>query len=281
MRETLRQPHGQPPDASGVTLSEARSNHCRAIPFWQSLLVFGAPGLLIWAGVHWLVPAWVGAGVPLVFAWSFCVLVPTIGNAVVVLTIYAVREHPDWRTFQLRFRLQRPTVRQLALIPALAAVILLLNESLAWTIPWLQELPGFGLPPIVPEIFADPYEAVKLSGGSSTFLGVPLNREAAWLAPFWLIWVIGGVMGEELVWRGYLLPGQEARHGHWAWLVNGTLWNVPFHLYTLSNCLSDLPFYLILPFVVQRIGNTWVAIGVHALLASMAYVLILPGVFRG
>ena len=95
MRETLRQPHGQPSDASGVTLSEARSNHCRAIPFWQSLLVFGAPGLLIWAGVHWLVPAWVGAGVPLVFAWSFCVLVPTIGNAVVVLTIYAVREHPD------------------------------------------------------------------------------------------------------------------------------------------------------------------------------------------
>ena len=214
-------------------------------------------------------------------AWSFCVLVPTIGNAVVVLTIYAVREHPDWRTFQLRFRLQRPTVRQLALIPALAVVILLLNESLAWTIPRLQELPGFGLPPIVPEIFADPYEAVKLSAGSPTFLGVPLNREAAWLTPFWLIWVIGGVMGEELVWRGYLLPGQEARHGRWAWLVNGTLWNVPFHLYTLSNCLSDLPFYLILPFVVQRIGNTWVAIGVHALLASMAYVLILPGVFRG
>ena len=99
--------------------------------------------------------------------------------------------------------------------------------------------------------------------------------------PFWLIWVVGGVLGEELVWRGYLLPGQEARYGRWAWLVNGMLWNVPFHLYTLSNSLSDLPFYLVLPFVVQRTGNTWVAVGVHALMASMAYVLILPGVFRG
>ncbi len=224
---------------------------------------------------------WVDSGVPLVFAWSFCILVPTIGNAAVVLTIYIVRKQPDWQTFRFRFRLQRPSARQLASIPALVVVILVLNESLAWTIPWLQELPGFGLPPIVPEVFANPYEAVNPASGSATFLGVPLNRDAAWLVPFWLIWVVGGVLGEELVWRGYLLPGQETRYGRWAWLVNGMLWNVPFHLYTLSSCLSDLPLYLVLPFVVQRTGNTWVAVGVHALMVSMAYVLILPGVFRG
>ena len=164
---------------------------------------------------------------------------------------------------------------------ALAIAILVLNESLAWTIPWLQGLPGFGLPPIVPEIFVDPYEAVNPASGSATFLGVPLNRDAAWLIPFWLIWVVGGVLGEELVWRGYLLPGQEVRYGRWAWLVNGMRWNVPFHLYTLSHSLSDLPFYLVLSFVVQRSGNTWVAVGVHALMISMAYVLILPGVYRG
>lgn len=224
-------------------------------------------------------PIWVGAGVPLFLAWSTAVLVPTIGNAVTILTVYFRREKSSRATFVHRFRLERPTGRQLWLIPGLALVIVALNESLAWTIPLLQELPGFGLPPIVPEIFVDPYEAISPIGGTATFLGVPLSPEAAWLIPFWLLYVVVGVPAEELVWRGYLLPGQERRHGRWAWLVNGLLWNVPFHLYTISHCLSDLPFYLILPFVVQRVGNTWVAMGVHALLVSLAYVLIVPGVW--
>ncbi len=169
---------------------------CQPIPFWNSLLIFGIPGLLIWSGVHFLVPKLVEAGIPLVFAWSACVLVPTIGNAVVVLTIYVVREKPDWNTFKVRFRLQRPETRHLWLIPVLAVIILVLNASLEWTIPLLQQLPGFGLPPVVPEIFANPYEAVAPNSGTTTFLGVPLNPGNWWLIPFWLLWVIGGVLGE-------------------------------------------------------------------------------------
>jgi hypothetical protein len=33
--------------------------------------------------------------------------------------------------------------------------------------------------------------------------------------------------------------------------------------------------------LVPTIGNTWIAIGVHALMISLAYVLILPGVLGG
>ena len=87
-------------------------------------------------------------------------------------------------------------------------------------------------------------------------------------------------MGEELVWRGYVLPRQEAAYGMWAWLVNGLLWNIPFHWYTLSNLFSDMPFYLILPFCVQRIQNTWFAVIIHVMMISMAYVIILAGMIR-
>jgi len=38
-------------------------------------------------------------------------------------------------------------------IPLAAVVILGLNEALTWTIPLLQQPPGFGLPSVVPEIF--------------------------------------------------------------------------------------------------------------------------------
>lgn len=250
----------------------------KPIPFWQSLLIFGIPGLLIYFGVHALVPRLVAAGMPLIFAWSACVLIPTVVNAIVIVLGYMRQEKPGWASFKRRFRLQALPRRHWWKIPVTAMIILGLNEALAWTIPLLQQRPGFGLPPIVPEIFVDPYAAIAAGSSEATFMGVPLQPDNAWLIPFWLLWIVGGVLGEELVWRGYVLPRQEVTYGQWAWLVNGLLWNVPFHLYTLSNVLADLPFFLILPFVTQRIQNTWFAIAVHATMVAIAYVLIVPGV---
>jgi len=250
----------------------------KPIPFWQSLLIFGIPGGLIYAGVHFLVPRLVAAGMPLIFAWSACVLVPTIANAGVVVSTYIWHKQPTWITFKQRFRLQKLPLRYWWRVPIAAVVILVFNEALAWTIPLLQQFPGFGLPPVVPEIFVDPYAAIAPESGVATFMGVPLQPQNIWLIPFWLVWIVGGVLGEELVWRGYALPRQELTYGQWAWLVNGLLWNVPFHLYTLSNCLADLPFFLILPFLTQRIQNTWLAIAIHAVMVSLAYALIVPGV---
>ena len=87
-------------------------------------------------------------------------------------------------------------------------------------------------------------------------------------------------VGEELVRRGYLLARHEATYGQRAWLVNGALWNVPFHSYTLSNLFAYMPFYFILPFVVQRIKSTWFAIIIHALMISMTYVIIIAGMLK-
>ncbi len=252
----------------------------KAIPFWQSLLIFGIPGTLMYLGVNYLVPQLIDIGIPLIFAWSACVLVPTIGNAIFILWWYVRKEQPDWDTFKQRFRLEPLERKYWWWIPVTVIVILALNQMLSWTIPILKDIPGFGLAPIVPEIFVDPYETVSKGSENATFMGVALQPENWWLIPFWLLFVVGGVLGEELVWRGYVLPRQEVSYGKWAWLINGLLWNFPFHWYTLSNFLSDLPFYLILPFIVLRIGNTWFAIIVHALMASLAYVIIVPGILN-
>ncbi|MBV7331298.1 CPBP family intramembrane metalloprotease [Chloroflexi bacterium TSY] len=255
-------------------------NDIRPISFWQSFLIFGIPGVLIYLSVHYLVPLCTDAGIPLIFSWSASVLIPTIGNAIVIIGLYIREERPDWPTFIARFRLQRLERKYWLWIPFVFVGILLLNESLAWTIPILNNIPFFAPPEIVPEIFKDPYETLAQGRGNATFMGVPLTPVNWWLLPFWLIWVIGGVLGEELVWRGYVLPRQQATYGRWAWLVNGLLWNVPFHWYTLSNVLSDMPLYLILPFFAQRVRNTWFAIIIHAILVALAYVIIIAGILQ-
>ncbi|MFP4323970.1 MAG: type II CAAX prenyl endopeptidase Rce1 family protein [Anaerolineales bacterium] len=48
--------------------------------------------------------------------------------------------------------------------------------------------------------------------------------------------LFGNIIGEELWWRGYILPIQERAFGKWAWLINGLLWIVVFHAFLMRFC---------------------------------------------
>lgn len=245
----------------------------------QSLLFFGVPGLAIFTGVHFLVPILVEWRLPLLHAWTLCVAGPIVANAAVVFGIYHYRESPDWPAFKRRFRLHFPGWKQLLLVVPTALVILILNDALAWTVPRLQDVTWIPQAPVTPEIFENPYASLRSE--SIIFMGIELAPKTWWVALYWLFfWVVLTVLSEEFVWRGYLLPLQEQAFGKWAWLLNGALWNIPFHLYTATAFFADMPFFLILPFLTQRLRNTWFAVSVHALLVSLAFVLILPGIFR-
>lgn len=241
----------------------------------ESLFWFGLPGVLILVCVYWLVPALNGAGIPLLHAWTLSVVGPTVLNAALVAFYYARTEPPDRSGFIRRLRLQAPAWRTVVLVPLLATVILVLNESLSWTIPFIRSLPWVVTPPVQPALFADPYAALD-AAGPAAFMGVALDDSAWWVVPYWIVlWVLLAVIAEEFVWRGYLLPKQEAVWGRRAWLVNGLLWNVPFHLYTFPAVIADMPFFLLLPMATQWVRNTWFAVMVHALLVSLALILIL------
>ena len=249
----------------------------KAVPLAQALLIFGVPGVAIYLGVHLLVPALVSYDVPLVYAWTLAVVGPTILNAGVVLGIYFQREKPTLEQFVTRFRLQKPSPHLFWQVPLAAVTIALANDLVAWTVPYLRQIPPLAPPGIVPEIFADVYEAVG-QGEVTTFMGETLSPAKIWLVPFWLFfWVTLAVLGEELVWRGYVLPGQEVLYGKFAWLVNGLLWNLPFHLYTAHTLFSDMPLYFVLPLLVQWKKSTWLGIAVHSSLVSLAFILLIPG----
>lgn len=249
-------------------------NTIQPISFWKQLLIFGIPGIAIYLGVHYMVPFMVEAGIDLVFSWTLAVVGPILLNAISVLGIYFYSHRPTWEQFMRRFRLQKLDTSIFWQVPITAAAIVLLNELFVWTIPLLKQIPLFSPPDLIPEIFSDVYEMIKRSD-NITFMGEKLSPEKWWLVPFWLVfWVFLAVVGEEIVWRGYLLPRQEKTYGKYAWLINGLLWNIPFHLYTLHNLFSDMPLYLLLPFIIQKTENTWVGIAIHALLVSLALVII-------
>jgi hypothetical protein len=258
--------------------TETSSPDITPIPLWQSVLFFGLPGMAVWGATYFLVPRMVASGIALGWAWTSALVLPLAMASGGVVAHHLTQPGNNWGTFARRFRfvpIQRQDWKWMTLALPL---ILVLNFSLEWTQPFLRDV--LPLQPIIPELFVDPYATVSGDGTGGTFFGWPMAGQP-WLLGFWLVWVIGVVFMEEVIWRGYLLPRMELTHGRWTWLVNGLLWNIPFHLYTMWNVFTDLPMMLIIPFIAQRTKSTWASVILHILLPYLAYAYLIPGVFGG
>jgi membrane protease YdiL (CAAX protease family) len=85
------------------------------------------------------------------------------------------------------------------------------------------------------------------------------------------------VVGEELLWRGYILPRQTAQHGKYAWVVQGLLWNL-FHLFKWWQLIALLPMTLSFAYASYRLKNNWPTMIAHFLGNLTFYVIVLLGV---
>jgi len=113
---------------------------------------------------------------------------------------------------------------------------------------------------------------------SPTFMHVePLTQETLWVLLAWLPLFFFNIAGEELWWRGYMLPRQERLHGEAAWIVHGIGLAV-FHL-TLGIPLTiiALPILFGLPFVVQRRRNLWTGFIVHGIFNALGFLAVAFG----
>lgn len=114
----------------------------------------------------------------------------------------------------------------------------------------------------------------------TSFMGIELSGQW-WLIVYYLAVVMFlNIVGEELWWRGYILPRQELAHGRWAWVIHGTLWTL-FHIFQTPNLAAvavRLPGMLALAYVCQRNRSTWPGIVGHFVGNSPFLILISNGV---
>jgi len=86
-------------------------------------------------------------------------------------------------------------------------------------------------------------------------------------------------VGEEFMWRGYILPRQVLTFGKYAWPINMIL-HVVFHMaFSLKAMLFFLPFMLLLPYIVYKRKNTYLSIIIHFLLGAPTQLFIALGIF--
>lgn len=248
------------------------------IHVWQAALFFTLPGIFAYLGAYVFVPLADRVGIPLIVSWTLFTQLPIFVLASAIIVHYFRQPATTWATFVERFRIRNLTRKEwFVYVPAGFLLVIILNEALSWTVPLLSDIPVFAPPPVVPELFSDPYAAIE-QGAAQTFMGVEASGQW-WLVVYWIVaWIIGAVWAEEIVWRGYLLPRMELSMGQWAWVVNGLMWNLLYHLYTSYNYLSDMPMMLILPFLAYRLRTTSIAAVLHMIMVALALVILIPGI---
>ncbi len=223
---------------------------------------FGIPTVGLFLTTYLGVPALVRLGAAPMFAWytaGLAVFIPLFIAAVV----RAGREMGT-STRASRLWLRRPSRSDLASTGVALLVVIVASGILFGGAGLIARAAGLSAPGTQPPFL----RGLDVTRGCGS-----LSMLAAWV-PFFFF----NIAGEELFWRGYILPRQEQAIGRWAWLVNGSLWAV-FHLaFGWSMLLMLAPIFVVLPWLVQRRRNVWLGIILHGVYNGVPSLLLALGV---
>lgn len=262
----------------GVTSRSANRQAERAevppLPLWQAVLYFALPALLSRLSIYSGMPALIGWGLSPFEAFVVAFTVPGAVLFAFAFGLFKMEGHPlTWHALAERFRLRRMTGRDIVWTIVGFVVSFLGTGVLGFSAVLIIEL----FPALAPPAFFPPMldPSVTLTREVWVrFVGAPL--EGNWgVFILYSILLFFNIFGEELWWRGVILPRQELVHGRRTWIIHGVLWtlfHVPFYPWQV---LALLPVCLTIAFVAQRRQNTWPAIILHALVNGLPLVMVL------
>jgi uncharacterized protein len=101
-----------------------------------------------------------------------------------------------------------------------------------------------------------------------------------WFALIAALVVFNTVLGEELLFRGYLLPRMNGRFGRWDWLANGVIF-AAYHLHTPWVIPTTLLDTFILSYPSKRYRSALIGIAVHSAQSILVLGLVLALVLKG
>jgi membrane protease YdiL (CAAX protease family) len=101
-----------------------------------------------------------------------------------------------------------------------------------------------------------------------------LNGAWGWYGLIVVMFLFNTALGEELLFRGFLLPRMNGAFGRGDWVANGLLFT-GYHLHVPWAMPATLVDMLILAYPTKRYRSAWIAIAVHSAQSVVLAVLVL------
>jgi membrane protease YdiL (CAAX protease family) len=241
----------QAADTSSLSPSRA-TPPAPAVTLAGTVAVFGFFSIALWLTVAAVIP-WLrdAYAIPPIFGWYLG------GTVVVLVPILIYGSMMAWR--ELRTHTLSEWRQRMRLVP-------IDRGDVIWTIVGLLAIVIASAAILLVARYLDP-----TFDPSPTFLA----ERPGWNARVFAAWIplfVTNILGEELCWRGYVLPRQEAAWGRAAWLGNGIPWCLFHWSFGWPILVTLLPITLLLPWIVQRRRNTWVGIMIHGAFNAAGFV---------
>src|SRR4051812_39567461 len=118
--------------------------------------------------------------------------------------------------------------------------------------------------------------------GFAEFLGSDAGKDFfrdawGWFAVVVVFSVFNTALGEELLFRGLLLPRMRGVFGRWDWVANGVLF-AAYHLHTPWVIPTTLVDIIALAYPSRRFESAWMGIIVHSAQSVVVVVVVLTAV---
>ena len=174
----------------------------------------------------------------------------------------------NWKALKTRFR-YKPIKGKMWLWTTLIVAIDILSYLAVYKF-------AFPLVKKIHDAFPTPEVITDFMNNGETFAGFSVQGNY-WLIMLYLTLFFFNVVGEEILWRGYLWPKQELTHGKYTWVVHGLLWTA-FHLFAPYNAIMVLPGALFMCYVTQRLQNNTIFLISHAALNGIPLIMLITNV---
>jgi membrane protease YdiL (CAAX protease family) len=223
---------------------------------FYSLLIFGVASLVLFLETHFLIPYLnQQTGIEPIVFWFLVaglgLFLPLLIVAYLLLKSEGSAINKDTWQNRLRFKKMDKTdwlwsLAAIILIGILSSTIMKILEE---TIGHVESQPPF-------------------------MVFEPLTPDRYWILVIWFPYWLLNIFGEEILWRGVILPRQEVAFGKNTWLIHGLGWSL-FHVaFGWQLFLTMLPILFIQSYVVQKRKNTWVGVLIHAVINGPSFIAI-------
>lgn len=257
-----------------MSINSEYSNTIKPISIFNSIWYFIISSFLIYFGLYKGIPVLLDKGLPFLPAYLILFYLPFVFLFITALTLYNREGNKwNWHDFKNRLRLRKMNRKDWIWAAGLFVFGLISYLGLTPVGAWFAKIPFFSPPDFFPAEI-NPNKTMA----SGMFMDYKLSGQY-WVPIVYFIGWFFNIFGEELLWRGIILPRQIARYKSMAWIFHGIIWTL-WHFFWTWNLVIIFPFAMALSYVAYKRNNTWIPILTHGLMNMVPLIMITIEVFK-
>ena len=245
----------------------------KPITICKSIWYFITSSFLIYLGLYVIIPNLLGKGVPFMVGYLVFFYAPFVLMFIIALILYS-KEGNSWRIsdFMSRMRLNPLKKADWLWVAGIILFSVLLMAAAQPLMSRLAEIPLFRPPDFFP---------AEINPNKTAISGYMMDYELSgeyWIIPVYVAGWFFNIFGEELLWRGILLPRQVQKYGSKTWVIHGVLWGL-WHFFWKWQLVVLIPMALLLSYAACKRKNTWIGIIAHGITNFIPLIVLTVNIF--